>query len=59
MHKFQVRETHGNYCSEMISYLAIQRSLFLPFTLLLVGSIMFLLATKCVQSDKRAAEAAE
>ena len=52
---FQVSESHSNYCDDMISFVAIQRSLFLPFTLLLLGGLLFLIATKWVKSDKEAA----
>lgn len=43
----------------MISYVAIQRSLYLPFTLLLLGGLLFLIATKWVKSDKIAATLVE
>ena len=52
----QVRESHGSYCPEMINFLAIQRSLYLPFSLLLLGGLLFLLATKWVRADKQAVD---
>ena len=52
----QVRESHGSYCPEMINFLAIQRSLYLPFSLLLLGGLLFLLATKWVRADKHAVD---
>ena len=52
----QVRKSHGSYCPEMINFLAIQRSLYLPFSLLLLGGLLFLLATKWVRADKQAVD---
>ena len=52
----QVRESHGSYCPEMVNFLAIQRSLYLPFSLLLLGGLLFLLATKWVRADKQAVD---
>ena len=53
----QVKESHPGYCTDMINYIAVQRSLFVPFSLLLLGGLLFLLATKWVSRDKYAAEA--
>ena len=40
----------------MIKFVAIQRSLFLPFAMLLLGGLLFLIATKWVRKDKMRAE---
>ena len=40
----------------MVNFLAIQRSLYLPFSLLLLGGLLFLLATKWVRADKQAVD---
>ena len=43
----------------MINFLAIQRSLYLPFSLLLLGGLLFLLATKWVVRDEAAVSAGD
>ena len=43
---FQLDTVHSNYCKEMIDYLAIQQSLYLPMSLLCLGGLLFLLAAK-------------
>ena len=40
----------------MVKFIAIQQSLFLPFAMLLLGGVLFLLATKWVRQDKMCAE---
>ena len=55
----KVKESHPDYCTDMINYIAVQRSLFVPFSLLLLGGLLFLLATKWVSRDKYAAEASQ
>ena len=43
----------------MVTYLAIQQSLFLPFAVVLLGGLLFLVATKWIVNDKLAVEQEE
>jgi len=51
-----IQSNHADYCHETVEYFGMQRAMFLPFALLFLGGILFLLATKWVVRDKRAVE---
>jgi len=51
-----IQSNHADYCHETVEYFGMQRAMFLPFAMLLLGGILFLLATKWVVRDKRAVE---
>ena len=51
-----IRKNHPEYCAETVEYFGMQRAMFLPFALLFLGGILFLLATKWVVRDKQAVE---
>ena len=55
----QLKTVHTDYCQEMIDYLAIQQSLYLPMSLLCLGGLLFLLATKWVVRDEAAVSAGD
>jgi len=55
----KVAKSHDGYCSDMVTYLAIQQSLFLPFAVVLLGGLLFLVATKWIVNDKLAVEQEE
>ena len=51
-----VKESRPESCFETIKYFAMQYAMFLPFVLLFLGSVLFLLATIWVVRDKQAVE---
>jgi len=51
-----IRNNNPEYCAETVEYFGMQRAMFLPFALLFMGGILFLLATKWVVRDKQAVE---
>jgi len=46
----------NDYCNETVEYFGMQHAMFLPFALLFLGGILFLIATKWVVRDKHAIE---
>jgi len=46
----------NDYCHETVEYFGMQHAMFLPFALLFLGGILFLIATKWVVRDKHAIE---
>ena len=41
-----IQSNHADYCHETVEYFGMQRAMFLPFALLFLGGILFLLATR-------------
>lgn len=51
-----VKESNPEYCQDLVDYYGIQYAMFLPFTLLGIGGILFLVACRWVVKDKQAVE---
>jgi len=49
-----IKEKHPDYCENTVYFYSHQYSFFLPFVLLLLGGILFLIATIWVAKDKQA-----
>jgi len=54
--KSGIREDNSDYCPDTVDYFAIQYSLFLPFVLLFLGGVLFLIATIWVVRDKESVD---
>ena len=51
-----IQSTNPSYCQELVDFYAIQYAMFLPFGLLCLGGILFLVACRWVVADKQAVE---
>jgi len=54
--KGNIKGEHPDYCDDTINFFAIQYAMFLPFVLLFLGGILFLIATIWVVKDKHAVD---
>ena len=51
-----IKKNHVEYCAETVDYFGMQNAMFLPFALLFLGGVLFLVATIWVVKDKQAVE---
>jgi len=54
--KPMIKEKYPEYCEDMIEFYSLQYAMFLPFCLLFIGGLLFLLACRWVVDDKHAVE---